>query len=355
GLEMAYEELQGVDAAATHVIVMTDGLSQPADFEGLLKKMTADGITVSAVAIGDGADESVVERLARWGGGTSHATHDFRALPSILSQESLMLSGLPIDENTVQPVWTDRTAEAVQGLPEEVPPVDGFVLTTPKDDATIHLQVPGEDGEDYPLLASWRYGNGHVLAFTSEGVGSWTENWLRDPSWPVFWSQAIRTFLPAKPSEGLNVSFSRTGGTLLVTAELLDEFEETVTGSTVLVNGHAAAELGRGLYRAELPLPESGDLAVTAEADGFRTERSYHVSYPPAFDFSSADPEALTLLAEQSGGRVLEGGEPLFSGGQRYWQPWSVWPLLAVLGLLVFLFELLNRYDPLLFRKERRA
>lgn len=266
-----------------------------------------------------------------------------------------MLSGLPIEENTVQPVWTDRTAEAVQGLPEEMPPVDGFVLTTLKDQASLHLQVQAEDGENYPLLASWRYGNGHVLAFTSEGVGSWTEDWLKEPSWPVFWSQAIRTFLPAKPSQGLNLSFSRTGTTLLVTAELLDEFEEPVTGLPVTINGRAAAEFGRGLYRAELPLPGSGDLRVTAEAGDQAAERTYHASYPPAFDFSAADPGALALLAEQSGGRVLEGGEPLFSGGQRYWQDWPAWPLPALLALTVFLFELLNRYDPLLFRKERRA
>lgn len=355
GLAMAYDELKGVDAAATHVIVMTDGLSQPGDFETLLRKMTADGITVSAVAIGDGADVNVVERLARLGGGTSHATHDFRALPSILSQESLMLSGMPIEENTVQPAWTDRSAAFVQGLPEDIPEIGGFVLTTKKDGATAHLEVSAEDGDDYPLLASWRYGNGRVLAFTSEGVGSWTQEWMRSPAWPQFWSRAIRSFVPAKPSAGLNLSLAPAGDRLRVTAELLDEFEEPVDGSTVTVNGLPAEALGRGLYRAELPLPETGELQVTAEAGELSASRSFHVGYPSAFDFSQADPEALALLAGHTGGRLLQGGEPLFTGGQRYWQAWHAWPPVLLLALLVFLFELLNRYDPLLFRKERRA
>src|SRR5262249_56126960 len=56
GLVEALHQLQGVDAIAKHIVVMSDGLTQPGDFPGILKAISDQGISVSTVAIGDGAD-----------------------------------------------------------------------------------------------------------------------------------------------------------------------------------------------------------------------------------------------------------------------------------------------------------
>ena len=76
-------QLEGVDAMAKHIIVMSDGLSQPGDFAGILKATSEQGISVSTVAIGEGADGTRLEEIARSGKGAFHATQDFKALPSI--------------------------------------------------------------------------------------------------------------------------------------------------------------------------------------------------------------------------------------------------------------------------------
>jgi hypothetical protein len=69
GLVEALEMLDGIDATAKHIVVMTDGLSQPGDFPGVVGQLRAQGVTVSAVAIGEGADTSVARTIADLGGG----------------------------------------------------------------------------------------------------------------------------------------------------------------------------------------------------------------------------------------------------------------------------------------------
>jgi hypothetical protein len=66
---------------------------------------------VSTVAIGEGADGTRLEEIARIGKGAFHSTQDFKAMPSILSQEALLLSGKPVEEREALPVWSDRSAE----------------------------------------------------------------------------------------------------------------------------------------------------------------------------------------------------------------------------------------------------
>src|SRR5262249_30367598 len=154
GLVEALHQLQGVDATAKHIVVMSDGLTRPGDFPGILKAISDQGISVSTVAIGDGADPVRLEDIARMGQGAFHATQDFKALPGFLSKEALLLSGKPVEERMTAPSWVGRNAEFFAGLPDRLPPVDGYVLTTRKPQADLHIVVPDEKQEPVPLFAS---------------------------------------------------------------------------------------------------------------------------------------------------------------------------------------------------------
>src|SRR5690606_16265543 len=68
-LVMAYDSLATHAAATKHVVLLTDGHSQPGDFPGIVERMALDRITVSTVAVGDGADAALLEEIARWGRG----------------------------------------------------------------------------------------------------------------------------------------------------------------------------------------------------------------------------------------------------------------------------------------------
>ncbi len=205
GLAAAVAELQGVDAATKHIVAMTDGITNAADFPPLIEAAVEAGITISAVGIGAGADDRRLTQIAEMGGGTYHATGDFRALPAILSQEALMLANSPFEEEIAPVAWADRDADYLAGLPDELPPVYAYVRTSPKPDADIHLTLTDSEGATLPLMASWRYGNGYVLALATHGAGAGTADWIQMPEYPLMWSQVIRHFLPDAHGAGLHL------------------------------------------------------------------------------------------------------------------------------------------------------
>src|SRR5437773_10504824 len=90
---LAYEYLRHSAAKVRHVIVLSDGQTDPGDFQTLLRRMAADKITASAVAIGADADLELMQHVARWGGGRSYATRDLYSIPQILTAEGWLRSG----------------------------------------------------------------------------------------------------------------------------------------------------------------------------------------------------------------------------------------------------------------------
>src|SRR5262245_43750617 len=56
GLKMAYDWLQASDAQIKHIIVMSDGQSEPGNFRAIAKSARDAGMTVTTVALGEDAD-----------------------------------------------------------------------------------------------------------------------------------------------------------------------------------------------------------------------------------------------------------------------------------------------------------
>src|SRR5437763_17136880 len=87
-MEEAYEALKNTTAKLKHVIILTDGISEPGDFEGLTTKMVADRITVTTVGVGDDADRKLLEQIAQLGKGRVYYTDDPTSIPQIFSKET---------------------------------------------------------------------------------------------------------------------------------------------------------------------------------------------------------------------------------------------------------------------------
>ncbi|RYE78337.1 MAG: VWA domain-containing protein [Hyphomicrobiales bacterium] len=94
GLSKMMDEMGTSRSRVRHIVVMSDGQSQGGDLIALTRTARSRGMTISAVAIGSEADVATLQTLARDGGGSFYFTEDFRSLPSILSQEAIMLSGV---------------------------------------------------------------------------------------------------------------------------------------------------------------------------------------------------------------------------------------------------------------------
>ncbi|NDV01189.1 VWA domain-containing protein [Pseudoroseicyclus tamaricis] len=351
GLVAAWGQMGQAESAARHVIVMTDGLSQPGDWPGILGQMREAGVTVSGVAIGEGSDRTTVEEIAALGGGAAHVTRDFAALPSILSQEAMMFSS-PVEEGARQPSWTDRSAPGADALPARLPPVTGYVLTTAKDEAEVAITVPDEEGEDAPLLAAWAYGTGQVLAFTSDATGPWTEDWHALHGYGGFWASAARGVQSPLPATGRILDASSDGERLTVSLTVLDENGEPESGLREAARVERPGgetdrlrliEAQPGLYEGSLPLAAPGTYRASVGEGEAVAETAYHLSYAPAFT-PPADLAAGEWLASATGGELTtveeatEAGRGLRFGWAGAWRPW------VIAGLVLFLAALLRRY-----------
>jgi len=125
-------------------------------------------------------------------------------------------------EKTVQPKLV-RADGPLEGLSQkEIPPARGYVLTHPKPLAEVLMKV-----EDNPLLVTWRYGLGRVVAFTSDLSGRWGRDWLRWERFPQWSSQLARSVMRRVSEDRVRtelrqdgeemeaqVDFISTGGTL---------------------------------------------------------------------------------------------------------------------------------------------
>ena len=95
-MEAALEALQQTPAKLKHVIMLTDGISEPADFEGIAQTMAQSKITCSTVAVGDDCDFKTLQEIARIGNGRYYHSEDPTNRFSIKSGWSAELTGVKV-------------------------------------------------------------------------------------------------------------------------------------------------------------------------------------------------------------------------------------------------------------------
>lgn len=359
-LQHALREMQDVDASTRHLIVMTDGLSQAGDFETVLKELRELQVTVSTVAIGRGADVRGLANIARLGAGATHATTDFRALPSILGQEALLLSGSSVEEQSIQPVWEPETSGPSFQFLVSAAALHGFVHTSAKDGADVHLTATTETDEQVPLLATWKYGLGNVAAFASHGVGPWAADWQDDATYPALWSQIVRWIMPDVVTPGLTVSATLKGDLLdvLVTAVTADGQPDTGLDLEAVLLSPAGEPAdvrlldatNPGEYRASLLALETGvnwlGIGSRLESDPGQqqaAELPVFVPYPASMNYSAADYRQLEQLARATDGQ-LRTSVDMRPAWSLQWASAPLPVLWLLSGLVMFLVALYWRY-----------
>lgn len=356
-LVAAYELMRTSEAATRHVVVLTDGLSQEGDFATVLGALQELGVSTSFVGVGDAADRRQLTTLANLAGGTLHMALDFRALPSLLAQEALMLSATPIEERATPSDWVsgDRSGFLDGLVDAPPPPLAGYVKTTAKDEATVHL-VDRRDGD--PLLASWRYGLGRVVAFASEADGPWASSWQAMPTYGRLWSQALRWAAERPVRAPWSLAVAGAGNALDVEIVLPDPAAEVAQAIWVELRSSDGALLarrafeapteGRALARFQVAPGFVGEFVVrvpAVAAVGLDAALTRQIPWPlEAAPVVRAGVVPVARLAAATGGVVASGEDTAF---ERVAPRWGARPLpqawLAV-GLAAFLIALATRY-----------
>ena len=341
-LVMAYEALKTARAQYKHVIFLTDGEAGDTGYLDVVRKMAGSGITVTTVAVGDGADYRGMAKIAEIGMGRMYAAGPFDSLPRIFTKETMMISGAYVQNRVFTPVVTDSGMTDFPGFPE----LSGYLAATEKPLATVALCSDRQD----PVLAWWQYGAGRVLCWTSDVQGGWSGAFLSWDRAAEFFSGMISFILPDRSGGG---EITLGGGRMAweteapaeasaaaVTLIRPDGEKETLRLeriSETRFEGEADTALA-GAYAARIEMEDGrGRVLQTSEGGGV-------VSWTAEYDQRQEDTGALETLAQETGGRVCESTDGLLDfPDMAARKRTDLTALLAGLALLLFLFDAAQR------------
>ncbi|HEY3247417.1 MAG TPA: VWA domain-containing protein [bacterium] len=350
-LALAYDYLRRSPAKIRHVIVLSDGQTDPGDFEGLVTRMARDKITVSSVAVGKDADTAIMANIARWGEGRSYATQDLYTIPQIVTAEALLASRAYVVEERFVPE-VNRT-DVLAGL-GTLPALRGYVATAPKPAGIIHLSSAHDD----PILATWQYGVGRAAAFTSDAAPRWAAEWMSWSNLARFWSQ-LTAWVIRDDAQGLQLTLERARSDAAVIVDAftpdgtpLDGLEVTARISGPQAQTLRLVQTAAGRYEGRVPAAVRGAYAVTVVARtqhrifGTRTG-GFVVPYSAELRDLEVNRQTLLQIIEATGGHIFEDPKMAFAPtGQGSAQTADAWPVLAAGAVGLFMAEIVLRRVP---------
>jgi Ca-activated chloride channel family protein len=378
-LREAHRAIAETASAMKHVIIISDGLSEPGEFQSEVQAMAREKITVSTVAVGEDSDRELLSKIAQWGGGRFYATNDPTAVPRIFVTETMLVSRGLLVEKRFLPHVSSMT-EILRGIPlGGIPPLDGFVFTYLKNGAEESLGAL----YDAPLLASWRYGLGKAAAFTSDLKGKWGRAWVGWDAYSRFSAQLVRWIQRPVSFDVMHPVIRLSAGTGRISVDAYDELSAFVNGmdmrAVILGPGEERQEVrlpqkAPGLYEGSFTAEKMGDYSVTLAAvnrqDLSPRTIGVSLSYPDEYRDIGVNTELLSSLAASAGGKLLPltkdvgasasrsaasaqsaapqaaapGYQELFRrDSRRVVESSPLWPLLVLLALLAFFIDIAAR------------
>lgn len=358
GMMKARESLNSVKTKIRHMIVLTDGQTSGQGYQALASQCHAEGITISTVAVGAGAQVGLLQAIAAAGGGQSYVTMDPTAITRIFTQDTMTHTGKMIREDAFEPRLVEEHPMLREWIEGDAPPLLGYVKTNRK--ATSQIPLVTDQGD--PLLAHWRFGLGKVTAFTSDCKSRWAALWVDDwPGYSRLWSQILRE--TARSPQGLNMDLNLTqeGEEVKIQVDLAEDAGTRRNGARVeaevffvaanalgtsmeSIRSVALEQEGPGLYESRFRPGDPGVYLVRART-GSQIVSAGHV-YNPSNEVATGqvDEALLRQVCEMTGGTFLESSEtPLELSGEDVSRHRELWPSLLLLFLALFLLDLLVR------------
>lgn len=347
-----------------HVIVLSDGMSAPADWNAILSRYRKEKITMSTVAVGNDCDIDLMRRLAVTTSGRFHHAIHPRTVPQIYIRETRTVSR-PLIYEREQP-WSPRVeypTEPIQGMPKTLPAISGFVLTTPKSTAEVAAVSPNPaEIPVNPILAHWQYGLGRSAAFTTDSGERWAVGWPNTELFGKFWSQLVRWTLRPNESRELTTAIQERDGRVTVVVNAVGPDRDFLNfldlKGTLLKPDSTSAKLDfrqrePGKYVAEFDADASGSYLanVTARLPDGRPALStagLTLSYSPEYRNISSNRDLLDNIAMLTGGKVVTLDSASSVDFYRRDRPSRVrlddnWPIFLLACLVAFLADVAVR------------
>lgn len=353
-LEDAYIALKSAQAATKHVILLTDGRSEPGQFQEIAEKMTEAKITISTVGVGKDTDVPFLQELAVWGKGRFYYTDEASLLPRIFVQESLLAHRSALIEEPFKPSPAGPSAFLKGINTDQLPPLTGYVASSPRERAGIILETHRRD----PLLAYWRIGLGKAAAFTSDDGLRWGKEWLQWEDYGRFWMQTVRWILPEAVDERLTPHITVEGDTGFVTAKALNENGQPanfldLTAVIIPPQGETLElpleQTASGFYESRFSIDHTGTYILNVkdnQQEGYRGAaiQTFSVPYPEEFKTFGTNYHLLNQISEITGGKIISPQDNIFEKGSKTtFHSISLWENLMLLSLLLFPLDIALR------------
>ncbi len=345
-LKMAQQALKTVKAQYKHVIFLTDGEAGDTGYEDVVREMAEEGITVTTVAVGEGADTAGMLKLAGLGHGRMYYAGPFDSLPKIFTKETMMISGSYVQNREFTPAVTDATMTDFEGFPT----LSGYLATVEKPLATVSLCSDRQD----PILAWWQYGAGRTVSWTSDVQGNWSSAFLNWEEATAFFGGILSFILPVRTQSG---EVTVGDGKIRFTAEAEDELlsraakaEARITRPDGTQETVALEQVNARTFEGEADTGLSGAYAAHISVrdrlgnELLATDGGAVVSWSREYDLRTAEGGLLEKLSAESGGKITESTKELLdfrdtSARKRR----DLAPLLMLLAGLLFLFDVAQR------------
>ncbi len=366
----AYRELTDASEPIRHVLLFSDTADSEEQWQGcpfrpcgralpyavdFARDARTAGITTSVVGIGNARDPDTrfLQALAAAGGGRFYLTTRGSDLRRIFVTETRAAALSNLRE---EPMGVRRAdpSPMIQGI-GDVPSLSGFVQSQVRPTADTALVTD----EGQPLLASWRYGLGTVVALTTDAGGRWTESWNDWPGAGQMMRQIVRFAQRRRAPTRADVELELDGDqiTVRVDAPLGEATPQRLELFAYGANGEPKAldaELQRvapGRWEARV---QANDAHTTVAMARVRDEQGRLLGEDVAEQTSVGEFAQLgmdsalldSLAATASGLRDPSVDDVLVPATTRPPVPVPAWPyLLAFAALLVVIDVWLRRFE----------
>ncbi|MEK7484594.1 MAG: VWA domain-containing protein [Planctomycetota bacterium] len=215
-------ELRKQKVSAKHIILLSDGYSQRANYRQIVEELVQDQITLSTIGIGTDFDHSLMANLSEWGCGRFYFTTDFTHIARYVTLDTRKVveeirdpaekpkppdhlrkkpKVVPENQEKTTPPTEKKEAFPVLGKgplfkTESPPPVLKYRKAVAQEKAYVYAEVQGQ-----PLLAIERCGTGKIMHFIGRFEEDWSPDWLQWKRIAPFWGQAFKHIVLEKKEQ----------------------------------------------------------------------------------------------------------------------------------------------------------
>lgn len=358
-LEQGYKAQLNSKGKIKHIILLTDGEDSfsLSNYTSLVNDIKNEGITLSTVSVGEDANESLLQALANQGSGRYYHTDKYTDIPRIFAREVLLSAGTYIINEEFTPSISSNS-EILSGIntKEGIPNLKGYIGTSIKENATEILT----SNHDEPILASYRYGIGKTVSWTSDINGQWSSDYLTWNKGAQLIKNAIYWTIPELSDEG-KLSISQEGN------EALIEFysDSNLEGSKIkaIYNSESGSngeieltEEEPGKYTGKVKLDEIGfyNFNVREEKDGEIINNytgAFSLQYSDEYKFNKNKDKVKTLVSAVNG-KFINNSKDVFKGElKEAYKKINLSNIFLIFALVLFFLDIVYRRLNLDFSK----